>query len=717
MTDASPPGLSPLPAMARLDGGGSTLLLDLTHPQPAMLYFGSALPHDLDASLLAAMLSRDVPLGVLLPRPAIALTPTMANGYVGPPGLIAHHADGSGFAPNFMLTASRYDDEQLRLVSHDRDGQLELTHQFRLDSGTGVLEASSHLEAKAGSPLFVHRLAAPIIPLTDDLVRLISLSGRWAGEFQLNEAPLTTGAFVRENRRGRASHDAFPGVILTDGRAGERHGRALGLHLGASGNHFLHVERFGEGSALAMLGELLLPGEITLSPGDRYTSPTLYLAPSESGLEGVSARFQAHLRDAILPPWVKARPRPVHYNSWEAVYFDHDEGVLRDLATRAAALGVERFVLDDGWFGSRRSDRAGLGDWTVSAAVYPAGLAPLIAHAHALGMEFGIWVEPEMVNPDSDLYRAHPDWVLALPDAEPLPMRHQLVLDLTRAEVTAYLFERLDTLLRDHAIAYLKWDMNRDLNQPGDAHGRAATSRQTAAVHALIDRLRAVHPGVEIESCASGGGRANFEILRRTERLWPSDNNDALDRLAIQRGTSLFFPPEIMGSHIGPRTCHITGRHLPIELRAGVALWGHMGLEMDLRELTDAEAEVTARALALHKRFRALLHGGQPLRLERQDWDERWGVIAPDASEALFGYALTASLPTQLPGRYRFAGIDEARDYRLRSIWQTKGIAPGHLEALDDQVIPGRLLSQIGIELPYMWPQSLLIFHLERVPA
>ncbi|MDM4777904.1 alpha-galactosidase, partial [Micromonospora sp. b486] len=268
-------------------------------------------------------------------------------------------------------------------------------------------------------------------------------------------------------------------------------------------------------------------------------------------------------------------------NVWEAVYFGHELDRLRALADAAAEVGVERFVLDDGWFRGRRHDQAGLGDWWVDGEVWPDGLQPLIDHVRGHGMQFGLWVEPEMVNPDSDLFRAHPEWVLQAPGRLPPPWRHQQALDLVNPDAYAYLLERLDAVLGEHdGIAYLKWDHNRDLTEAGHA-GRPGVHAQTLAVYRLLDELRARHPGVEIESCSSGGARVDLEILRRTDRVWASDCNDALERLSIQRWTGLLLPPELVGTHIGPERSHTTHRVHDLSFRAVTALFGHHGIEWE----------------------------------------------------------------------------------------------------------------------------------------
>nr|WP_326584584.1 alpha-galactosidase [Streptomyces sp. NBC_00481] len=297
---------------------------------------------------------------------------------------------------------------------------------------------------------------------------------------------------------------------------------------------------------------------VATSAGTATTGPWLYASHSDQGLDGLSARFHDHLR---ARPGHPHRSRPVVLNTWEAVYFDHDLDRLTHLADLGAEVGVERFVLDDGWFRHRRDDRSGLGDWYVDETVWPSGLRPLIDHVRAPGMEFGLWVEPEMVNPDSDLARAHPEWILATGGRTPADRRSQQVLDLTHPEAYAYILERLDDLLTEYDIAYLKWDHNRELVDAGHSpSGEPAVHRQTLAVYALLDELRARHPGLEIESCSSGGGRVDLAILERTDRVWASDCNDALERQSINRWTGLLLPPELVGSHIGAARSHTTGR-------------------------------------------------------------------------------------------------------------------------------------------------------------
>jgi alpha-galactosidase len=422
-------------------------------------------------------------------------------------------------------------------------------------------------------------------------------------------------------------------------------------------------------------------------------------------------------------------------NTWEATYFDHDAARLRALADAAAAVGAERFVLDDGWFGGRRHDRAGLGDWVVSREAHPEGLAPLISHVRSLGMDFGIWVEPEMVNPDSDLHRAHPDWVLADPRYEPVLARHQLVLDLARPEAYAHVRDRLHALLAGHEIAFVKWDMNRDHVHATGARGAAGTRSQTLAVYRLLDELRAAHPRVEFESCASGGGRVDLEILRRTERVWASDCIDPLERQHVQRGTSMLLPPEVIGSHVGADRSHTTGRRHDLAFRVATAMFGHLGLELDLAVLDAGERSRLAEGVALYRRHRALVHGGDAVRFDPPgDADPSGddpellahGVYSVDRSEALVCLARLRTGRSLTPPPLRLPGLDPARRYRVARValpgeradrptgsarhdpaWLAPGAAP--LE------MTGEALATLGVQPPALWPEQAFVVHLVAV--
>jgi len=306
-----------------------------------------------------------------------------------------------------------------------------------------------------------------------------------------------------------------------------------------------------DGVGYLQTGVLLNPGEQVLKAGETFTCPHVYFTQG-NGLNQCTQRFHQFARTQILPGWTR-QPRPIHANSWEAMYFDLNDQDLLSLVDAAARIGAERFILDDGWFLKRRNDEAGLGDWTVDKTIFPQGLSPLVEHVRSHNLQFGLWFEPEMVNPDSNLYRAHPEWVLQFSDIETPLARGQLVLDLAREEVSDYLFNCISSLIHEYQIDYIKWDMNRDLVLAGDGeHYRA--SKQPGAVYALMQKLNNTHPNLEIESCASGGARCDFGVLRQTGRIWTSDNIDPIARATIQQGFCRFFPPEIMGAFT--HTCH-----------------------------------------------------------------------------------------------------------------------------------------------------------------
>lgn len=634
----------------------------------------------------------------------------------------AAHRNGSDWATLFLVTAtSRPQPHAVDLICEDKNTQIRATHSISLDPISEVLTCQTEIENLGDASLAIEDCAAMCLPLDPRMSRLHGFTGRWANEFNLQAISPFSGSYLRENKKGRTSHDSFPGLVAGTPATHEQSGACFAFHLGWSGNHRVRVDRLSDGRAFVQMGELFFPGELTLSPGAKYRSPCLYAGYSDAGFNALSRKFHAHLTQRLMDGRLMRKPRPIHYNTWEAVYFDHDPDTLRRLADKAAEVGAERFILDDGWFGSRRNDKAGLGDWWPSSDVYPDGLGGLIEHVTGLGMEFGLWFEPEMVNPDSELFRNHPDWILQAEGLEQVPFRDQFVLDLSRPEVSQYLFDHMHRLLSAHPISYIKWDMNRDVHHPG-SQGRPAIHKQTHALYALIDRLRSAHPNLEIESCSSGGARCDYEILRRTDRIWTSDSNDALDRQSIQRGASYFFPLSVMGAHVGPAKCHITGRRLSMELRVATALFGHMGMELNLLDEDPADLEVLKSGLALHKQHRALIHGGDVHRLDTPDQVNAVGVVAKDKSEALFSWCNLTGHAETLPGRAYLPGLDPNQSYRTRIVWPSpvRSVStPSVLEALDlggeGAILPGEALSQMGLQIPLLHPETCLIFYLQAV--
>jgi alpha-galactosidase len=706
---------APFDPIVMLACEGLCVVVDATDTIASIAYIGSPLVASAEADVTDAF---DLAgLVTALKRPVspsspdrvapLGIVPEHGSGWQGRPGLEGRRANGAGWAPRFTTTSSTRDEHAVSFRCVDEIAGLVLTLHVGIETAGPLVTVRAELE-NTGTTAYELSHLALTVPLGAAKRELIEFSGRWAREFHTDRRQFDVGVHVVENRRGRTSHDRIPLTFVGDAGFSETSGEVLGAHLAWSGNHHLRVERLTEGRAYLQAGELLFPGEVLLEPGDVYATPTLYLAHSPSGLGAASEAFHRFVRSRPSHPSHPSRPRPVLVNTWEAVYFDHDRDRLFRLAVAAAEVGAERFVLDDGWFHGRRHDRAGLGDWWVDPAVYPEGLTPLIEHVHALGMEFGLWIEPEMVNPDSNLFRDHPDWALVPEGYEPVTARHQLVLDLTNGQAFAHVLGQIDAVLHDNSIEFVKWDMNRDLVHASHL-GRAAAHAQTLAMYRLFDELTTRHPHVEFESCSSGGGRADFEMLRWAVRIWTSDCNDALERQRIQRGFSHFLPPELMGAHIGPPRSHTTGRTHQLAFRAATALFGHLGVEWNLLDADADERQQLAAVIALHKRLRPLLHSGTVIRLDHPDTSGlAHGVVSSDRSEAVFSYAQMATSAAWVPAPLRFNGLDPERRYRLASLplgapiaWSVEGL-----------VLSGRQLTAHGVQLPVLLPESAFVMEL-----
>ena len=645
----------------------------------------------------------------------LTTAPGFGLGWFGAPVLLAHR-DGRDFACQF--DGCRVDQSGNDVVLHMTDSIAQIGLDQRLSmSDDDVLTLSARVTNLGDAPLSLDWLASGLLPLPADATTLRSFTGRHNAELSETREPMPAHGWVRENRRGLTGHAGPPGLFVLRGGAGWHDGDVFAAQLAWSGSHRLTVERDDAGFWTLAAGAAFAPGEIRLVPGETFETPELLATFSRAGLNGASQNFHAAVRRRLSWPGETMRPRPVHLNSWEGLYFDQSEDRLMALATRAAAIGVERFVLDDGWFRGRPDDRAGLGDWTTDLAKYPGGLGPLARHVTDLGMTFGLWVEPEMVNPDSDLYRANPDWALALAGRPIITARHQLVLDMSRADVRDYLFDAVDTLLRDVPISYLKWDHNRDLAPAANALGHASYHAQMLGSYALFDRLRAAHPQVEIEACAGGGGRIDAAIIQRTHRFWTSDNLDAVARVAIQRGFLAFMPPELMGAHIGASPAHATGRRQSMAFRAAVALPGHLGVELDPARLDEADTAALKQGIATYKQLRDRLHHG-PIWLGEGADGLVWQAAGTPDDLILFA---VRTMPAQArrPAPLRLPMLRSINDVSVRLIdiagnHRTVDQAPLFDAMRADGVrFRGDWLAEIGLPLPVMAAESVAIFALK----
>lgn len=678
--------------------GATGMVLNEHHDRlPTVAWCGVA-----DPALTAGDLAALGPAG-------LSMLPEGSHVWYGRAGLSGHRGAGEpgAWSTRFTPVSLRVTADGATSEASDKEAGLALLTEVRVVPG-GLLRIR-HTLTNTGATDYSLEALDVVIPVPEHAGESLDFTGRWARERIPQRRPITDGLWLRENHRGKTGHDAA--TVLVAGTPGFAFGtgQVWGVHVAWSGNHRHRLERvpLAGGSATVTAvggGELLLPGEVTLPPGASYATPWVYIGAADDGLDGLAARFHDHLRSIPAHP---SAERPVTLNVWEAVYFDHRLPVLRDLADRAAGIGVERFVLDDGWFGGRRHDRAGLGDWTVAPDVWPDGLAPICDHVHRLGMQFGLWFEPEMVNPDSELFRAHPDWILATAGRHPPQERHQQILDLAQPQAYAHVLEQMTVVLSAHRIDYVKWDHNRDAVDAGSAvvGGRPGVHAQTAAFYRLLDELQDRFPYVEWESCASGGGRIDLEVLQRAQRVWTSDQNDALARQAIQRWTTQLVPPEYLGAHVSAPRSHQTGRTLPLDFRAATALFGHFGIEWDLTTATDAELATLGRWIELYKTHRRLLHTGRTVRLDSAVTDAWvYGVVAPDRSSAVMAYVQLDELPRE-PPRFRIPGLSRTTRYRAERI--DPAARPAY--ELSPASVSGAALGEIGLPGPPPAPLSSVV--------
>ena len=547
--------------------------------------------------------------------------PVEGGARFGVPALQVRFADGSSpVVPR--LDGWRIEGEghiSIRLRDASRPLVWEL--HYRVPPGGDVIErwtVITHTAEPGAEPLLLLCAASAHWPLPQRPGwRLSAVHGGWSAEGRLERTAVPTGETTLTSRRGHTGHHTAPWTMLDAGDADEEHGEVWATALAAGGSWRLTVQRTAAGRVGVVASEGHEGVEIALAAGQRHTTPVGVAAYSAAGFGGSSRAFHAYVRRHVLPH--PDELRPVLYNSWEATSFQVDEENQMALARRAAALGVELFVVDDGWFGRRDDDRAGLGDWTPHRGRFPRGLRPLADEVHRLGMAFGVWVEPEMVNADSDLYRQHPHWVLHLPDRPTTELRHQLVLDFSRPEVTDWAYEWLRGLVQDNAVDFLKWDFNRSFTEAGVHTGgrdaRRVYIEHARGVHRVLDRLRAAVPCLRIEGCAGGGGRIDLGMLGRSDQVWTSDNTDAVDRLTIQHGFSQIHPAAVMSAWVTDSPNPLTGRTVPLAFRFHSAMAGVLGIGADLTRWTPEETAEAARLVELYKDIRPVVQHGRQYRL------------------------------------------------------------------------------------------------------
>ena len=688
----------------RLDCGSQTLFLGGGTDLAEVFYWGARLPNAEDPQTIWAATRLDYSGGVLDGVPSLSICPEISKTFAGHPGMRIRATTGDRIEPRFVFMNAEQSPDALILDYKDKAHGLSYQARFLVHTESDVIEIAASLSSK--NAILVDWFAAPVLPAPQNAKTMIDFSGHWCREFHKQEADWSVGARLRNNQTGRTGHEHFPALIVPEAGCDDIHGSAYAWHYGWSGGHSMIAEELPDGRRQVQFGHAF---DAHPKPTRHVETAPLFVSFSENGLNGLSVNYQRHLRDKIVTWTDGSLPRPVHYNCWEAIYFDHSPDTLAEIIEHAADIGAERFVLDDGWFGTRDDDTQSLGDWDIDPRKYPNGLTPLIAKVNEHGMSFGIWFEPEMINPDSDLYRRHPEWVLGPLDQ--LLGRGQLVLDMANADVRDYLFGKISTVLSNHNVSYIKWDHNRVL-----PHVDAA---QTHGTYSLLERLRDAHPNVEIESCSSGGGRIDFGIMNYTQRVWLSDSNDAAERLRMQHEASHFLPSVVTGSHVGPRECHTSGRIHDIGFRAWVAAQRHMGFEMDPRELTDAERAKLKQVTQWWKDNRDWRQTADIKRLAPADPSiiaEIQVAHQQDRFVAFIGSAQTSAWSCPTP--VKLTGLNPGAMYEVTLVNRDEKTAASRgTNALDIGTLrlSGGFLMAHGVDLPNHFPDRMWV--LEGVAA
>ncbi len=697
------------------------LVIDVSGGVPIIVHWGAPVSGEELAAVLAA---HERPLAFGRPddpvRPGVVVL--HADGSAGRPGLEGHRHGGRDWAPWFEPAGVETDATSTRrrvlVRGIDENAGLVLTTEIEL-ADHGMMRLRSRISNQHPRRYLLDRLALSV-PVPTRAGELLTMTGAWGREARLHRQAWPATAVISEHRGARPTSTRPSVMWALESGAGEWSGEVWAVHVAWNGNHVLVAETMPDGRRHVQGAELLHPGEICLEPGESYDSPWMLAAWSGSGLTAASWRFHDEVR--ARRPLSGATSRPVIVNTWDAMRFDVDGDRLIELAARAAEVGCERFVIDDGWFAARRDDHSSLGDWWPSPQRYPDGLAAVLDTIRARGLDIGLWVEPEMVSPDSDRFRSDPSAVLVTPGYAAATERHQLVVDLTRPDTWSDIADTLVDLLDTMDIRWLKWDMNRDHRQASTASGAAGTHAQTIAVSALMDTLRTRCEGLEIESCAGGGGRGDFATLEQCVRVWLSDSTDPVERAWIQQGWSLILPPEVWGTHLGADPTPVSRRRRRLGYAGLVALWGHLGVDMDLVATSPEDLADVAGIIAVHRRLRDRLHTGDFVRFDPPSTgSQAFGVYARDRRWAAVTWLQMTTDDVAVPGPWRLLGLDAHTRYRIRRIPVPGDVTdaararPPWMDPDAETVMTGATLAAIGLPAPVLGPESGVLLELEAL--
>ncbi|MGT2754694.1 alpha-galactosidase [Streptococcus ovis] len=576
--------------------------------------------------------------------------------------------------------------ETLEIVLWDKCSQTRLLLSYTIFRDYSVITRQARFEQEGDSPIILNRALSMNLDLPDREYDWLHLDGSWGRERYVVESPLQNGCQSIYSLKGSSSAEYNPFLALKRPTADEHQGEVLGFSLVYSGNFLAQVDVNAFDKVRVSLG--IHPERFSwkLGKGDKFQTPEVVMVYSDSGLNGMSQTFHKVFQKHLVRGYWRDRERPILLNNWEAMSFDFDEEKILALAKQAANVGVEFFVLDDGWFGQRNHEHAGLGDWVTNLEKLPHGLTGIIQQIHQLGMGFGLWIEPEMVNKDSNLFREHPDWILHHPNHSQSHGRYQYTLDLSREEVYQNIYQQLYRLLSNHKIDYIKWDMNRYMTEVFSLIRSADQQNETfhryiLNIYRLYEQLTKAFPKVLFESCSSGGGRFDPGMLYYAPQTWTSDNTDAIERLKIQYGTSMVYPLNSMGCHISASPNQQMGRLTPMETRANVAFFGSFGYELDLSELNTEEYKAIKEQIAFYKRYRSVFQFGTFTRLltpYEKDLSA-WQVVSEDEE-------------TIIVGQYRRLAKANIGYQRLR----LKGLQADAYYECDNQIYSGTQLMEAG---------------------
>jgi alpha-galactosidase len=705
----------------RLDGGDSTYAFGVNERGDLQaLYWGGRLgAHDSipAAHSLPEMASFDSP-STTTPQEYAA----WGAGLFTEPALKVSFADGNRDLVLHFVRATPNSSQSVEVLLKDISREIYVTLRYSIDPESGILARSASIENREKQAVMIEQAAAAQWTLPPARYSLSYLTGRWAGEWTLNQELIQGGARVIESHRGTTGHQANPWFAISrdSGLAGgvnnnEVDGEVWFGALAWSGSWRITVEKDQLDSVRVTGGFNPFDFGYKLKPGEHLETPIFYGGYTAHGLGGVS-RLLHHFEIAhLLPGAPDPRPRPVIYNSWEATEFKVDEAGQMALAEKAASIGVDRFVMDDGWFGRRNTDHAGLGDWYVNPEKFPHGLKPLIDRVHSLKMDFGLWVEPEMVNPDSDLYRKHPDWVLNFPGRPRSESRNQLVLNLARPDVRGYIAGFLDKLLTENDIAFLKWDYNRNWSEPGWDQMPVDEQRGVYVefirnLYSILAELRRKHPKVEIESCSGGGGRVDLGILRYTDEVWPSDNTDPFDRLSMQDGFTYAYTPQIMMAWVTDSPHWANFRSTSLSYRMLSSMQGSLGIGANLNHWSGEDFATAKRLItAYHSVQRTIVRGDLHRLISPRNGSEFsvTETVSSDRNQVVvFAFTHSTQQGRNFP-LLQLQGLDPNAEYRLS--WIEGKALPGTPASAS-----GAWWSRHGMQLDLRGDFQAAAFQLDR---